>query len=119
MNDYRLQFADEAAWWAAAASEGWVHYEYAPQTVEPDQEPPEPVIINSWLATPGIDFDVIGAIYKPTGNLINDAPEMAQVPGFHVNVRMHSGVLPESLNANRVMPAQPVRTFAGGWFEGL
>ena len=111
MNDYRLQFADEAAWWTAAASEGWVQHEYS--------QDEEPVIINSWVYALGVDFDVIGAIYKPTGNIINDAPEMAQAPGFHVNVRMHSGVLPQSLQANRVTPAQPVRTFAGGWFEGV
>ncbi len=118
MNDYRLQFADEAAWWAAAASEGWVHYEYAPQTVEPDQEPPEPVIINSWIYAPGIDFDEIGIIYKPTGVVVDDVPEMEPMPGWHVNIRILVGLIPDNMISNVVLPANPVRTFAGGWFQG-
>jgi hypothetical protein len=122
MNDYRLQFADEAAWWAAAASEGWVQHEYAPQTVELDQEPPEPVIVRSWIAAPGIDFDEIGIIYRPTGNVIDqdgiEVPEMEPMPGWHVNIRILVGLIPDNMISNVVLPANPVRTFAGGWFQG-
>lgn len=42
--------------------------------------------------------DVIGAIYKPTGEMLlgedGEYPEMEPVTGFHVNVR-HSGDAPE------------------------
>ena len=67
-------------------------------------------------------IDVIGEIYKPTGvvNVVDDEeiPEFAKVPGWHVNVRFHKESLPEALTAHRVTPSNPVRTFAGGWFEG-
>ncbi|NBT76714.1 MAG: hypothetical protein EBT15_12270 [Betaproteobacteria bacterium] len=123
MNDYRLQFPDEASWWAAADAQGWVAYEYYPQeSVAMGEEQAPPVVKNKWLDTNGRDFSVIGTIYKPTGNLLQQGemqvPEMAAVPGFHVNVRLHHDVLPEALAANRIMPANPVRSFAGGWFEG-
>lgn len=43
-------------------------------------------------------IDVIGAIYKPTGEMLlgedGEYPEMEPVTGFHVNVR-HSGDAPE------------------------
>jgi hypothetical protein len=90
MNDYRLQFADEAAWWAAAASEGWVQHEYAPVENIDD----EPVIVRSWM------------------------PEMEPTPGWHVNIRILVGLIPDNMISNVVLPANPVRTFAGGWFQG-
>ncbi len=39
------------------------------------------------------DFDIIGTIYKPTGNTLTDAdgieyPEMAAESGWHVNLRI-------------------------------
>jgi len=58
--------------------------------------------------------DVIGTIYKPTGQIINttegDVQEMAPVDGYHANVR----VLKEApeLEAYRVHPVTPVRV----WF---
>jgi hypothetical protein len=114
MNDYRLQFADEAAWWAAAASEGWVQHEYAPVENEGD----DPVIVRSWIAAPGIDFDEIGIIYRPTGVVVDDVPEMEPLPGWHVNIRILVGLIPDNMISNVVLPADPVRTFAGGWFQG-
>jgi hypothetical protein len=61
--------------------------------------------------------DVIGVIYKPTGNLLpaedgsGDAvPEMAPLDGWHVNVR-HKGEAPE-LAAYQVQPKAPVRGWA-------
>jgi hypothetical protein len=59
-------------------------------------------------------IDVIGVIYKPTGKMLTtddgDAPEMAPVPGWHVNVR-HTAEAPE-LNAYSVAPSSPERV----WF---
>ena len=61
--------------------------------------------------------DVIGVIWKPTGNVL-PAPdgsgeavdEMAPIDGWHVNVR-HTDEAPE-LEAFRVFPATPSRAWA-------
>lgn len=118
MNDYRLQLPDEATWWTAADACNWVKYEYEPQTVEVGQEA-EPIVKRKWLDTNGKDFDVIGTIYKPMiqqGDM--QVQEMAAIPGHHVNVRLHYSELPESLRQYVVIPNNPVRGWAGGWYEG-
>lgn len=33
------------------------------------------------------NIDVIGVIYKPTGLMSEAGPQMASIPGWHVNVR--------------------------------
>ena len=57
--------------------------------------------------------DVIGTIYKPTGEVIEtdegEAPEMAPVDGWHVNTR---GPMLESLIEFAVEPEHPVRVWA-------
>ena len=59
-------------------------------------------------------IDVIGVIYKPTGKLLTttegEVPEMAPLPGWHVNVR-HTAEAPE-LDAYKVTPKAPVRGWA-------
>ena len=59
-------------------------------------------------------IDVIGTIYKPTGNMLttDEGPvdEMAPIPGWHVNVR-HMGEALE-LAPFQVYPATPVRMWA-------
>ena len=59
-------------------------------------------------------IDILGTIYKPTGEMIQidegEAPVMAAVDGWHVNVR-HNAEAPE-LEAYRVHPATPQRM----WF---
>jgi len=59
-------------------------------------------------------IDVIGTIYKPTGNMLttDEGPvdEMAPIPGWHVNVR-HMGEAAE-LAAYAVTPHSPVRGWA-------
>jgi hypothetical protein len=58
--------------------------------------------------------DVIGVIYKPTGNLLQieegEVPEMAPVKGWHANVR-HTDEAPE-LVAHQIFPQSPVRGWA-------
>lgn len=60
-------------------------------------------------------IDVIGVIHKPTGKVLTtdegEVPEMAPLPGWHVNVR-HTEPAPE-LEPFRV----EVKTPARGWFE--
>jgi hypothetical protein len=59
-------------------------------------------------------IDVIGTIYKPTGEMIQtdegEVPEMAPLDGWHVNVR-HTAEAPE-LDAYKVAPKSPVRGWA-------
>jgi hypothetical protein len=58
--------------------------------------------------------DVVGVIYKPTGNVLKtdegEVPEMAPLDGWHVNVR-HTDEAPE-LEAFRVFPVTPARMWA-------
>ena len=59
-------------------------------------------------------IDVIGTIYKPTGEMITtdegEVPEMAPVEGWHVNVR-HTAKAP-NLTAYQIFPKSPVRGWA-------
>jgi hypothetical protein len=58
-------------------------------------------------------IDVIGVIYKPTGVMLDTdegaVPEMAPIPGWHVNTR---GPMPEALLPFSVIPEHPVRVWA-------
>ena len=97
--DYFLKFTDEAEANAALFTE---------QTnVQGDVV--ETVLVPKYAAV-----DVIGVIYKPTGNVLKtdegEVPEMAPLDGWHVNVR-HTDEAPE-LEAFRVFPATPSRAWA-------
>ena len=59
-------------------------------------------------------YNILGAIYKPTGVTLTDKdgfeyPEMEQVEGYFVNVLDAT----EELKPYIVTPEQPVRKFAG------
>lgn len=62
---------------------------------------------------PGHAVDVIGTVYKPTGKLLTSEegnfPEMAAVPGWHVNVR---GPENDTLAEYHIEVATPVRGWA-------
>jgi hypothetical protein len=100
--DYFLKFADEAEANAALFTE---------QTNVQD-DVVETVLVPKYAAV-----DVVGVIYKPTGNVL-PAPdgsgeavdEMAPIDGWHVNVR-HTEEAPE-LEAFRVFPQTPSRAWA-------
>lgn len=66
-----------------------------------------------WMDKANYDnIDIIGAIYKPTGEVDAESnPVMADVGGYHVNVRNYSQA-PE-LDAYVVVPNNPYRTWAG------
>jgi hypothetical protein len=61
------------------------------------------------------NIDIIGTIYKPTGEVETvedmEVPVMADVGGYHVNVRNYSEA-PE-LDAYVVVPINQYRTWAG------
>lgn len=100
--DFFLRFTDEAEANAALFTE---------QTNVQD-DVVETVLVPKYAAV-----DIIGVIYKPTGNLLpaedesGDAvDEMAPLKGFHVNVR-HTEEAPE-LDAYKVEVKTPVRMWA-------
>ena len=68
------------------------------------------------LYLPGVALDVIGTIYKPTGETTlvdgQEVPVMAPVSGYHVNVRTTSEELAAVLDAQRTYPVTPVRVWA-------
>ena len=96
--DYFLKFADQAEADAVLFNE---------QTnVQGD-------VVETFKVPKYAAVDVIGVIYKPTGNVLTttegEMPEMAALDGWHVNVR-HTAEAPE-LAAFQVFPQNPVR----GW----
>ena len=97
--DYFLKFADEAEANAALFTE---------QTNVQD-DVVETVLVPKYAAV-----DIIGTIYKPTGEMIQtdegEVPEMAPLDGWHANVR-HTDEAPE-LEAFRVFPQTPSRMWA-------
>ncbi len=97
--DYFLRFDTEAEANAALFTE---------QTNVQD-DVVETVLVPKYAAV-----DVIGTIYKPTGEMIQtdegEVPEMAPLDGWHVNVR-HTAEAPE-LDAYKAAPKSPVRGWA-------
>jgi len=97
--DYFLKFADEAEANAALFTE---------QTNVQDD------VVETVLVPKYVAVDVIGTIYKPTGEMIQtdegEVPEMAPLDGWHANVR-HTDDAPE-LEAFRVFPQTPSRMWA-------
>lgn len=97
--DMFLKFADEAEANAALFTE---------QTNVQD-DVVETVLVPKYAAV-----DVVGTIYKPTGEMIQtdegEVPEMAPLDGWHANVR-HTDEAPE-LAPYQVFPATPSRAWA-------
>lgn len=67
---------------------------------------------NQWPAYIGnVAVDVIGTIYRPTGNMLaDDVPEMAALPGYHINL---SGSVPGLEPFEIEQPTTPARVFFG------
>jgi hypothetical protein len=120
--DYRFTFTDEAQWWELADANGWVQYEYEPQTPTHIGEPqPERIVKRKWITYPGIDFVVIGTVYAPQPPTPIDQPPPTPIPydGYAVNIRLNNGaMLPANLVSYVVQPNNPQYTFAGGWVQG-
>ncbi len=62
------------------------------------------------------NMDVIGVIYEETGNIViqdgMEVPEVAPIPGWHVNVRVIDGEDGGPLEPYRVYPQAPRRVWA-------
>lgn len=109
MFDYRLRFDSEEQ----AKS---VLYTKVPTAWSDSSNMDEPPVATEWMDKPNYDcIDIIGAIYKPTGEVETvdgfEVPVMADVGGYHANVR-HSAEAPE-LDSFTVTPQNPVRVWAG------
>lgn len=91
MGDFFLRFDDSAAAATALSAAGLVG--------KPD---------GSWA------LDHVGTVWSAAvldgaGEVVTPA---AALPGYHLNVRLLTGLLPESLTAFEVFPAAPFRRFA-------
>jgi hypothetical protein len=68
------------------------------------------------LYHPEASLDVIGTIYQPTGetSLVDgeEVPVMAEVTGYHVNVRTASQDVADALADLRTYPVTPARVWA-------
>lgn len=115
--DYYLKANSEAEFWQALkTAEAAVSYEVKNEAGE--------VVETRWAPAPGYSIDVIGTIYKPTGNMIQqtvndltvEVPEMTALEGFHANLRgpadlaekveyiQYTPTEQEALDPNFVMP---------------
>ena len=103
--DFYFSFASEAE--AATALQPFYH--------QPEEG--DPYLVKH---SKGHSIDIIGVIYEATGNMLTDAegfeyPEMAPVPGWHVNLRIRGDYMrtdAEAIDAtDGVSPVTPHRTW--------
>ena len=127
--DFYYSFTDEAA--AATALQPFYHQPQV-QSVDPetgeklfDEETGEPVMENDGDAylvmhSHNHSFDIVGLIHEPTGNMLTDEegieyPEMAPIPGWHVNLRIRGDYMRDEAEAidatDGVSPVTPHRTW--------
>jgi hypothetical protein len=127
--DFYFSFTDEAA--AATALQPFYHQPQV-QSVDPntgeklyDAETGEPVMEDDGDAylvmhSHNHSFDIVGLIHEPTGTMLTDAegmeyPEMAPIPGWHVNLRIRGDYMRDEAEAidavSGVEPATPHRTW--------
>ena len=117
--DYHLKAATETAFWTALISAGVV--ELVEQQIIGEGE--ELVTETERQVKRGQNLDVIGVIWKPTGETITvksiddtdmEVPEMAPIEGFHANLR--GGLTEEQIATLGSMiieaPATPYRVWA-------
>ena len=117
--DYHLKATDQEALWTALISAGVV--ELVEQQIIGEGE--ELVTETVRQVKRGQNLDVIGVIWKPTGETITvksiddtdmEVPEMAPIEGFHANLR--GGLTEEQIATLGSMiieaPATPYRVWA-------
>jgi|SRR5699024_1056871 len=56
---------------------------------------------------------VLGVLSAPTGEIIDDVPQYAPVPGWHVNVITNDETLPDKLASVTIKPKSPTVQWAG------
>jgi hypothetical protein len=121
--DYYLKAASEAALMTALEAVNAV------KSVQVKNEQGE-TIETRYVAAPGYNLDLVGTVYKPTGNMIQqtvdgrvtEVPEVTALPGFHENLRGPADLAPtvvvtpyqrteaELANPEFVMPEPTITT---------
>ena len=108
-NDYYCKFASEEAANSALVSAGVLAHVDA--ILDEDETVVQPA---GFVTANGASVDVIGQIFKPTGETqqtdFGTVPVMAAVDGWHVNVRSSTEVA--ALKQYDVAPATPARVWA-------
>jgi len=119
-NDFFLKLASEADMPTVLTSF------YRQDTItEVDGETGEETVVNvgdPYMVKQTTDYaiDVVGVIYRPTGNTLTDAdgneyPEQAPLEGWHVNVRLLGDALRDTVEAldaiYGMQPQSPARIF--------
>ncbi len=94
---YFLKADSEQTMWSALVAAG--------AAIEQQVKDEAGVVVETRYApAEGYSIDVIGTIYKPTGNLVQqsgpnestiEVPEMEALPGFHVNIRGPASLAPK------------------------
>jgi hypothetical protein len=118
---YYLQAQSEEALWQALEDAGVVTRVYDPE--DPNNQRPddaeewEPTGEYDLFPNAGVDLDVIGTIWKPTGETTldedgNQYPAQEQLNGYHANIR---GITAEQaeLLPTITKPSSPIRMWAG------
>lgn len=121
MANYYLKTADEQSLWEALETANLAVRDYDPE--DPLNVCPTDLEMDAvWAPTGAYEWrftgealDIIGTIYKPSGNVLTgpegeEYPEMVAVDGFHANMKAPAGIegLPEI-----VAPDTPYRKWAG------
>jgi hypothetical protein len=124
MKPYYIKASDEQALWSALWEAGlalkdWDETDPLNQAPElaPDNVEWGPTGKFSWVKKGEYDLDIIGVIYKPTGEVDDEGnPEMEPIEGYHANIRKWVGDFEaEQLAALPLIadPTHPVRIWAG------
>jgi hypothetical protein len=116
--DYYIKSTDEATLWTALESAGLAQKRYDSQ--DPLNTPSGdmdwvPSGAFKWVAK--CQLDIIGTIYKPTGQTTEDSngftvPVMEAIDGFHANLLADLTTEQQSLLPLIDAPATPVRVWA-------
>jgi hypothetical protein len=107
--DYYLKAASEAALMTALQAVNAV------KSYQVKNEAGE-IIETRYMAAPGYNLDIVGVIYKPTGNVVQrtedgrvtEVPETVALPGFHANLRGPANLAPQIV----ITPYQPTEAEA-------
>jgi hypothetical protein len=116
-----IKASDEATLWNALEAAGLATKQYDPE--DPANIAPEgaedfvPTGKFDWVKTEGYDLDIVGIIYKPTGEVDEEGnPEMEPIEGYHANIRKWVGDFTEEQLASLPLieaPSSPSRIWAG------
>jgi hypothetical protein len=121
MIPHYIKASDEATLWNALEAAGLATKQYDPE--DPANIAPEgaedfvPTGKFDWVKTDGYDLDIVGIIYKPTGEVDEEGnPVMEPIEGYHANIRKWVGDFTEEQLASLPLieaPSSPSRIWAG------